>query len=284
MMFSSVRSLAAEVTAVARERQLSVTSAGLAYHSFNTLVPLVILLLVTVTIVDALEVVLDALETATGLEGSINREQLTAAAGDGANRTRAALIALGIFLWSAMRLFQSVNSAFTAVYGSRRSQSSLEAARSTSLMTILYAVLLTVTVAVGVALVGYLGVSVSLFFEGPLAMGVSSLALMGLLFVLFVPMYYVFPQPDVSVREILPGTAFTAVTWSILAVGFRLYVSTAESVALFDVAGAILLILTWVYFGGLCLLLGAVLNAVLAGRVDPDDGWVPMSEELSPAS
>lgn len=283
-MLSSVRSLAAEVAAVARERQLSVTSAGLAYHSFNTLVPLVILLLVAVTVVDSLELVLDALETATGLEETINRDQLAAAAGGGANRTRAALIALGIFLWSATRLFRAVNSAFTSVYGSRRSQSSIEAARSTSLVTILYTILLTATVAVGVALVGFLGISVSLFFTGPLAMGVSSLVLMGLLFVLFVPMYYVFPEPDVSVREILPGTAFTAVAWSILAVGFRVYVSTAESVALFDVAGAILLVLTWVYFGGLCLLLGAVLNAVLAGRVDPNDGWIPLSEELSTPS
>lgn len=280
-MLSSVRSLAAEVAAVARQRRLSVTSAGLAYHSFNTLVPLVILLLVAVTVVDSLEVVLNALETATGLEGTIGRDQLEAVAGDGTNRTRAALIALGIFLWSATRLFRAVNSAFTAVYGSRRSRSSLEAARSTSLVTILYTILLTATVAVGVALVGFLGISVSLFFAGPLATGVSSLVLMGLLFVLFVPMYYVFPEPDVSVREILPGTAFAAVTWSILAVGFRVYVSTAESVALFDVAGAILLILTWVYFGGLCLLLGAVLNAVLAERVDPNDGWIPLSEELS---
>lgn len=281
MMLSSVRSLAAEVAAVARERQISVTSAGLAYHSFNTLVPLVILLLVAVTVVDSLEVVLDALETATGLGETIDREQLEAAIGGGANRTRAALLALGIFLWSATRLFRAVNSAFTSVYGSRRSQSSLEAVLSTSLVTVLYTVLLTATVAVGVALVGFLGISVSLFLTGPLALGASSVVLTGLLFVLFVPMYYVFPQPDVSVREILPGTAFTAVTWSILAVGFRLYVSTAESVALFDVAGAILLTLTWVYFGGLCLLLGAVVNAVLAGRVDPDVDWVPLSEELS---
>ncbi|MDJ1433874.1 YihY/virulence factor BrkB family protein [Halostagnicola sp. A-GB9-2] len=281
MIPSSIRTLATDVTAVARERQISVKSAGLAYHAFNTLVPLVILLLVAVTILESLEVVLEALETATGLEGTIGRDQLDEAAGDGANRTRAALLALGILLWSAARLFQAVNSAFTAVYGSRQSQSSIKAALSASFVTILYAFLLTVTVAVGVALVGFLGVSVSLFFEGPLAMAASTIALTGLLFVLFVPMYYVFPEPDVSIREVLPGTAFAAVTWSILAVGFRIYVLTSESVALFDIAGAILLVLTWVYFGGLCLLLGAVLNAVLAGRVDPDDGWVPMSEELA---
>ncbi len=284
MIPSSIRTLAMDVTAVARERQISVKSAGLAYHAFNTLVPLVILLLVAVTILESLEVVLEALETATGLDGTISRNQLEAAAGDSANRARAGLLALGILLWSGARLFQAVNSAFTAVYGSRQSQSSIEAALSASVVTFLYAFLLTVTVAVGVALVGFLGVSVSLFFEGPLAMAASTIALAGLLFVLFVPMYYVFPEPDVSIREVLPGTAFAAVTWSVLAVGFRIYVLTSESVALFDIAGAILLVLTWVYFGGFCLLLGAVLNAVLADRVDPDDGWVPMSEELSKAA
>ncbi|KDE59048.1 ribonuclease BN [Halostagnicola sp. A56] len=284
MSWSNVRSLVAEITAVARERRVGVTAAGLAYHSFNALVPLVILLLVAVTVVDSLETVVDSLETMTGLEGVIDREHLDAVTSAGGNRTRAALLASGIFFWSSIRLFRAVNSAFTAVYGSRRTQSSLEAARSASLVTGLYTVLLVATVAVAVALVGALGVSASLIFTGPLATGASLLVLTGLLFVLFLPMYYVFPQPNVSICEIVPGTAFAAVTWSLLAVGFRVYVSTAETVALFDVAGAILLILTWVYFGGFCLLVGAVLNAVLADRVDADDGWVPLSGDLPNAS
>ncbi|MCU4926274.1 YihY/virulence factor BrkB family protein [Halobacteria archaeon AArc-dxtr1] len=278
---SDPATLVRDVAAVARERQLSAKSAALAYHGFNTLVPLVVLLLVGVAIADGFAVVLDAIETATGLEETVSRDALDQATGDGgADLGRAALLATAILLWSAARLFQAVNSAFTAVYGSRKSQSYLRAALTTSAVTIGNAVLLTATVAVGVALVSVLGVSISVVVDGRWAGIASTAALALLLFLLFVPMYYLFPEADVSVREVLPGTALAAGSWTLLALGFRVYVVTSESVALFGIAGAVLLVLTWVYLGALCLLLGAVCNAVLAGRVEADEGWVPVDEQL----
>lgn len=267
-----------DVAAVARERQLSVTSAGLAYHAFNTLVPLAILALVGVTLVDALEPLVAALESATGLDGVVTDGDLEGAIGTAGDRTRAALLALGVLVWSAARLFQAVNSAFTDVYGSRKDQSYVNTAATVALVTALDAALVTVTVAVGVVLVGVVGMGLSVFLGGGLATVASAVLLAGLLIAVFLPMYYLFPQPDVSVGEVLPGTVFAALSWAVLAVGFRIYVATSESVALFGIAGAVLLILTWVYLGGLCLLVGAVLNAVLADRVDPEDGWVPTGE------
>ena len=274
--------LVRDVAAVARERQISVKSAGLAYHAFNTLVPLVILLLVGVTLVDSLEPLLSSLESATGLDGAVTDGGLEDATADGnVARTRAALLALFILLWSAVRLFQAVNSAFTDVYGSRRNESYVDAAATVTLVTALYVVLVTATLSVGVALVGVVGVSLSVLIGGFWATAASSALLAALLVAVFLPMYYLFPQPDVSIGEVLPGTVFAALSWTGLAVGFRIYVATSESVALFGVAGAVLLILTWVYLGGLCLLFGAVLNAVLADYVDPEEGWVPMREVWS---
>ncbi|WP_121741287.1 YihY/virulence factor BrkB family protein [Natronorubrum halophilum] len=278
MADSSPRSLVRDVAAVARERQISVKSAGLAYHAFNTLVPLVILALVGITLVDSLEPLIETLETATGLEGTVTDGGLEGAVGTGANRLRAALLALVILLWSAVRLFQAVNSAFTDVYGSRKSESYMNTAATVTLVTALNVVLVTLTLTAGVALVSVVGISLSVLVGGIWATTASTALLAGLLLAVFLPMYYLFPQLDVSVGEVLPGTAFAALSWTVLAVGFRIYVATSGSVALFGIAGAILLVLTWVYLGGLCLLLGAVLNAVLAGRVDPEEGWVPMSE------
>ncbi|QFU81401.1 YihY/virulence factor BrkB family protein [Natronorubrum aibiense] len=275
MVDSSPRSLVHDVAAVARERQISIASAGLAYHAFNTLVLLGILALVAVTLVDSLEPLVAALETAIGLEGIVTGGGLEGVVGTGVDRTRAAVLAVSILLWSAVRLFQAVNSAFTDVYGSRKDQSYVNTAVTVTLVTAFNVVLVTATVAVGVGLVSVVGISLSLFGGGFRATTVGAVALVGLLMAVFFPMYYLFPEPDVSVGEIVPGTAFAALTWAVLAGGFRLYVTTAESVALFGIAGAVLLILTWVYLGGFCLLLGAVLNAVLAGRVDPEDGWVP---------
>ncbi|WP_247002347.1 YihY/virulence factor BrkB family protein [Halosolutus gelatinilyticus] len=274
--------LVRDVTAVARERQISVTSAGLAYHAFNTLVPIVILLLVGAALVDAFDPLVRAIESATGFEGAATDDGLEGMTGDGsAALIRAAVLALLILLWSAIRLFQAVNSAFTDVYGAREEQSYVTNAVTVTIVTVLNAALVATTLAVGVALVGIVGVSLSVLSSGVPAAAASSLLLAALLCGLFLPMYYLFPQSDVSIREVLPGTAFAALSWTALAIGFRIYVATSESVALFGIAGAILLILTWVYLGGLCLLLGAVLNAVLADRVEPEAQWVPMRTVLA---
>jgi membrane protein len=37
----------------------------------------------------------------------------------------------------------------------------------------------------------------------------------------------------------------------------------------------VLLVLSWLYVGSFALLVGVVLNAVIAGRVEPDETWVP---------
>ena len=280
MADSSRLAFVRDVAAVARERQISVKSAGLAYHAFNTLVPLAILALVAVSFTDSFEPLIATLEGAAGLDGAVTDGGLEGGVGTSARR-RAAAFAVAILLWSAVRLFQAVNSAFTDVYGARKEQSYVSSVTTVALVTALNTTLVTATVAVGVALVSVIGISLSTVAGGVWTAGLSTVVLAALLLVVFFPMYYWFPQPDVSVAEVLPGTAFAAVSWTVLAVGFRLYVATSESVALFGIAGAVLLILTWVYLGGLCLLLGAVLNAVLAGHVDPEEGWVPMRAEWS---
>lgn len=91
-------------------------------------------------------------------------------------------------------------------------------------------------------------------------------------------MYYRFPGERVAVREALLGAAFSAVVWMLSSLLFRAYAATSDSVGLYGVAGAVLLVLTWLYLGGLTLLFGAVLNAILAGRVDVDDGWLPTED------
>ncbi|WP_276254438.1 YihY/virulence factor BrkB family protein [Halomontanus rarus] len=260
-----------DVVAVSRERQLSVKSAGLAYHAFNTLVPLIILLLVGVSVVDALDTVLRTLESVSGLDAAATEGTLDEVTGNGGGRLRATGLAFVILVWSGVRMFHAINSTFTAVYGSRRRQSLSGA--------VIEVLLSSVTVVVVVALVGVVGVGLSLVVDGLWWRLLSPILLFGLLVATFLPMFYVYPQTDVSIREVLPGTAFAAGAWVILAISFRFYVRTADSVELYGVAGAVLIVLTWVYLGGLCILLGAVGNAVLAGRVEPDDGWVPLGED-----
>ena len=56
--------------------------------------------------------------------------------------------------------------------------------------------------------------------------------------------------------------------WTALATGFSLYAAVAGGFQLYGVIGGVLLLVTWFYFAGNVLLVGAVLNAVLAGVMD----------------
>jgi membrane protein len=82
----------------------------------------------------------------------------------------------------------------------------------------------------------------------------------------FFPMYYLFPDVDVEPREVLPGTVAGAVGWAALQVLFQVYVTLSGGAS--NLIASILLLVTWLYFGGLILLLGAVVNVVALDRAD----------------
>jgi hypothetical protein len=99
----------------------------------------------------------------------------------------------------------------------------------------------------------------------------GTLALLLGLTVTFLPLYYFLPNAEIAVREALPGAAFAAVGWTALQTGFRLYTEIATGYEAYGVLAGALLLLTFLYFGGLIVLTGVVLNAVLAGRGRPDE-------------
>lgn len=259
----------AAVTAVARENQLTTVAAGLAYYAFNSLIPLVLLVVVGVAVTSELDAFARLVSIVSGVDIAMIEPVVQDVVGSTTGRRRAAVLAAAILLWSSIRMFQAVNDAFGEVYETRKRQSSLRAVFDT--------VLIFVTVAVALGLLAAVGVVVSLVVTGP-AWGVVSVFLLFVsLFGVFLPMYYHFPGVAVTLRESIPGAVFSAAAWSLSSLGFRLYVVTSESVQLYGLVGVVLLLLTWIYLGSLALLLGVVLNAVLAGRVDVDYEWLPVS-------
>jgi hypothetical protein len=100
---------------------------------------------------------------------------------------------------------------------------------------------------------------------------VGSVALVPTLVVVFLPLYYLFPDVPVSVRAVLPGAVFAAVGWAALAAVFGVYTSTIANTSIYGFLGAVLLVLTWFYVGALLLLVGAALNAVRSGHATGGD-------------
>jgi len=65
---------------------------------------------------------------------------------------------------------------------------------------------------------------------------------------------------------ILPGTIVAAVGWALLNAGFGIYVAYSSTRDLYGVVGGVILLITFLYFGALVILIGAVTNVVLMGR------------------
>ncbi|XVH32036.1 YihY/virulence factor BrkB family protein [Haloferacaceae archaeon DSL9] len=255
------------VGAIAREKQISLTAAGLGYYAFNSLVPLLLLLLIGVTAVESVETAATAIERVAGIEAARIESTMSEAIGEGRGRRSAGLLASGMLLWSAATMFQAVNMAFSEIYGTRKRRSATQKVVDTALIF--------VAVVVSFCLVGVLGVTLVVLTDA-LALAILSVPLLFCLLCLaFFPMYLRFPGEGVTLQEAVPGTAFSAATWTLSSLLFRFYASGSDSVEFYGVAGAVLLVLTWLYLGGLALLLGAILNAFLAGRVDADDDWLP---------
>jgi len=248
--------LARSVIGTARDQQLSFLAAAIAYYAFVSLVPLILLALAVATLAGggafATRVVgvLDGFltpEASTLLEGA-----LTSTTGRGG----ATAFGLAVLLWSSLRLFRGLDIAFSRVYGAVGSVSLRE--QVTDALVVL------VAMAVGVAATAAVGAALPLS-QTPIA-AVAPVLLVVALAVVFLPLYYVFPDRPVSVREALPGAVAAAVGWTLLGTAFGFYADRATTFQLYGVIGGVLLLLAWFYLGGLVILLGGALNASLAGH------------------
>lgn len=255
-------SVGRDVRTVTRRAQVPLLAASIAYFVFTSAVPLALLFVITMTAVGG-EAFADRLlrwTAATVDEPFV--DPLVEAVLDVPHRRTSTVIGVAVLVWSSLRLFRGIDGAFAAIYAERSNRTLWSAFRDAGV------VLVTSFGALG--LLASVGVGLGVNLEGSLRSVAAPIALFVALAVVFVPMFYVFPRADVTVVEILPGATFAAGAWAVSSVGFRLYATSAGAHP-YGVAGAVVLALTWLYLGGLTLLFGAALNAVLGGRVDLDD-------------
>ena len=244
----------------AREAQLSFLAASLAYYMLVSLFPLGLLAFVVASWVggaafaDSVIAIVSAFLSPTGTQ--LLDEALQSGAGQGG----ATLAGVALLLWGGLRVFRGLDVAFTLAYGRDQPGSLPEQFLDATVALLGIGVAIGALVAVNAAL--------ALADLSPTD-AVGTLLLVLALFVAFYPFYYVFPDVGLDYRDPIPGAAFAAVGWTLLGATFSLYAANAGSFALYGAIGAVLLLVTWFYFAGAILLLGAVINAVIAG-VEPD--------------
>ncbi|KAB7512529.1 YihY family inner membrane protein [Halosegnis rubeus] len=255
------------VVTVVRSDQITFIAASLAYYAFISLLPLLLLTVVAVSVVGGPELAATLGTAAANSFGQQAGALVESALVNAAGRGGATVIGTALLVWSALKLFRGLKVAFTTIYGTVDEQSMFDQLRDGFVAL--------VGVGLGVAatvIVGFVVARVDRSIVGVDMANVAGtgLLVLGLLFV-FLPLYYVLPDRGVvTVREAVPGALVAAVGWAGLQVGFRIYAEQAATYQAYGVLGGVLLLVTFLYIGGIILLVGVVVNAVLAGRIDDE--------------
>jgi YihY family inner membrane protein len=246
------------VADLAVDRQVTFLAAAIAYYAFVSLVPALLLLVVVATAVFGETVAAELVASAGEFLTPAGEEAVTAAVFSAGGRTGASLLGVGVLLWSTLKVFRGLDTAFVSLYGGEEAPGFLK--------QVVDAASVVVGVGVGIGVMVAVGAFVAAADAVPLVEAASVLALPVFLAAVFLPMYYLLPQPRIAVREALPGAAFAAVCWTLLQAGFQVYAAGAAQYQVYGVIGGILLLITWLYLAAAVVVLGGAVNVVFSGR------------------
>lgn len=90
-----------------------------------------------------------------------------------------------------------------------------------------------------------------------------------LIFIILVAMYWIVPNtsPRLKLTSVLLGAMFATISWMILNVGFSFYVNKlANLTSTYGSITSVIVLMLWLYFTGMILIFGGVLNASMQQR------------------
>ncbi|QLH80571.1 YhjD/YihY/BrkB family envelope integrity protein [Halosimplex pelagicum] len=228
---------------------------SIAYHAFVSILPLLLLVLAAVSAAGRSDIEQGIIE--------LTRAALTPGAADAlvgelqSASTGASLIGIAVLVWGTLRIFRGLDTAFSDIYES--------SAENTLVDQFVDGAVVFVCVAAVIVVAATLNRAVQ--FDGPAGWLVGRLVQILALALALLPMYYVFPdEPEMLVREAVPGVAVAAVGLTVFETVFRFYVQFRGEASSGDVLAGLLVFLTWLYFSGLVVLVGVAVNAVLGNR------------------
>ncbi len=255
-----------DVLRILRENNVTFMAGSIAHAAFLSILPLLLLLLIIAGAVGNEYLTEQIVGLAHEYFSPAGEDIVFDALTDASERAGASVIGVVSLLWGMLRVFRGLGTAFDELYG----------VGETSFLDRIIGGLV-VFIAIVVATVGAgMGAALLALWDHPVLEIFNPIVLIfGLTFAFF-PMYYVFPEPDVTVRGALPGTVLAAVGWTVLEVLFGFYVDMANTVTADGALGAIILLLLWLYASAFVLLLGAVVNIVLANGLRDESGSRPV--------
>lgn len=262
-----------------RSEQVTFIAASLAYYAFISLIPLLLLAIVVGSAVGGRAFSTAVSEPVTNAVGKQAGDLVHTALANESGQSGATIVSVLVLLWSGLKLFRGLDVAFSIVYGTALSEGIVGQLRNGLITLVAVSVGVSLTVAIGIVITW---AGITLVVGGVNVIGtIGTIAQLGGLSLTLLPLYYVLPGESISVREALPGAVFAAVGWTVLQTAFRIYAAQASDYAAYGAIGGVLLLVTFLYFGGLILLVGVVLNAALTGHLNDERAFDESNTETT---
>lgn len=251
---------AKRVGVVATEQELTFLAAAVAYYAFVSLIPAAVLVLVIASTFGGEQFARVVLESTSQFLTASGQEVLTTALTASDGRDGATVVGGAFLLWGTLKVFRALDTAFGDIYGTEQ--------QDTLLDQLVDSLIVVVSIGASMTLMFALAGAFAAFDLGIVTEALGVLALPVILTAAFLPIFYRFPGTAVTVREALPGAALAAVGWTVMQAVFQLYASVASTSA-YGIVGGVILLVTWLYLAGAVVILGAVVNVVLAENREP---------------
>jgi len=250
-------------------------AAAIAYWALFSVFPLLILLMgVMGAIVHSPEQREAAIRTLfNALGGSVGEDVLrTQVDALSRNAGKVGLIALAIALWSASSVFSAVRAGIAAVWGTSSKQPLVQGKLLDLAMVLVVGVLVIASVGTTAALTSVSEFSTSIFggeIGGAAAAVIRVCSILippAISFLAFGLIYRVVPGAKVRIGDVWEGALVGAVLFQVVQLGFGVYVTHfANYQRVYGSLGAVIALLTFMYFSAAILLIGAeITKAVLA--------------------
>lgn len=274
----SLVSVVRQVVNATQDQRVTFLAASVAYYAFISLIPALLLLVAIASIVFGETFAATVLDVSREFLTPTGQDAVGTAIASAEGRSGATVLSAIVLIWATLKVFTGLDTAFLQVYGVEERVTLVDQLVDAA------AVALGIGVGIGVMVVTGTAIAALDVLPGRELIGIALLP--AVLTLVFLPMYYVLPYPEVTIREALPGAAFAAVSWTALQAGFQVYAANAGQYQVYGVIGGVLLLVTWLYFAAIVVIVGAVINVVLAtgreiGFAD-DGGGSPLIDGAFP--
>jgi membrane protein len=278
MPLSAWKDIAVRTWQESSKDNVGLVAAGVAFYGFLAIVPLLGAIVLTYGLVASPQSVAEHLQALTKSlpadAAKLVGEQLTNVVQTSGGKKGLGLIAaLAIALWGARNAMGSIITALNIAYEEEEKRGFLKVTLISLLMTVAAVFVVLLAVAATTVLGAVEQLFPSLGQAGTIFFKVLSFALLLAAAAAAVAALYRYGPSREKAKWtwITPGSAFAAVAWLALTLGFGFYVTNFGNYnATYGSLGAVVVLLTWLYLSSYVLLFGAELNSELEHQTAKD--------------